>query len=246
MRFFMEFNDFNKLFCEAIEKNGLQAPEIDSVSRFHSFTEHLLDVNKTTNLTAIREIPDFIYKHLIDSLTVSAYVPQGATLLDLGCGPGFPSIPLAIARPDLTITALDSTAKKIAFVQNAAARLNLTNLTANSGRAEDKTLSKKLGKFDVVTGRAVARLNIFCELCLPYVRIGGKFVAMKGAKGSEELAEAANAIKTLGGSNAREHMIDLILADCTAEQRSIIEVEKASHSPASYPRAYASILKKPL
>ena len=242
----MEFSDFYKLFCDAAEKNKLQPLEADTIARFHSFTDHLLEVNKTTNLTAIRETTDFIYKNLIDSLTVSQYIPQGATLLDLGCGPGFPSIPLAIARPDLTITSLDSTTKKIAFVQDAAKRLGLSNLTAISGRAEDKALSKKLGKFDVVTGRAVARLNIFCELCLPYVKIGGKFIAMKGAKGGEELDEAQNAIKILGGSNAHDHATSLILADDSAEQRSIIVIKKASASPASYPRAYAAILKKPL
>lgn len=242
----MEFNDFQALFCAAIEKNGIKPLDTDTVARFHAFTEHLLEVNKTTNLTAIREIPDFIDKHLVDSLSVSEYIPQSAALLDLGCGPGFPSIPLALARPDLRITALDSTAKKIAFVQDAAKRLNLTNLNAVSGRAEDRALSKKIGKFDVVTGRAVARLNVFCELCMPYVKIGGKFVAMKGAKGDEELAEVQNAIKILGGGTATLHASSLILANGEAEQRTIIEVEKSSQSPATYPRAYAAILKKPL
>jgi len=242
----MELHDFQALFCTALDKNGLSQLDNGTVKRFHSFTEYLLEANKTTNLTAIREIPDFICKNLIDSLTVSSFIPQNATLLDLGCGPGFPSIPLAITRPDLTITALDSTAKKITFVQNAAKHLHLSNLTAISGRAEDKVLAKQLGKFDVVTGRAVARLNILSELCIPYVKIGGKFIAMKGAKGEEELEEAQNAIKTLGGAQILLHTPNLILLDGTSEQRTIIEIAKASQTPPSYPRAYAMISKKPL
>lgn len=242
----MEFCNFQTLFCCSLEKNGLPIPDLAVQERFHAFTEHLLKVNQTTNLTAIREIPDFIDKHLVDSLTVASYVPQNACILDLGCGPGFPSIPLAIVRPDLKITALDSTAKKIAFVQGAIDCLSLSNLTAIAGRAEDRALSVKIGKFDVVTGRAVARLNVFCELCLPYVKIGGKFIAMKGAKGEEELTEAQNAVKVLGGGEIATHRLSLILASGGIEQRSIIEIEKNKATPAGYPRAYAAILKKPL
>ncbi len=242
----MDFHDFQALFQTALEKNGIPPLDRDICAPLHTFTEHLLEVNKTTNLTAIREISDFVYKNLVDSLTVLPYISQGARVLDLGCGPGFPSVPLAIARPDLTIVALDSTAKKIAFVQSAIDRLQLSNLTAISGRAEDKALSDKLGKFDVVTGRAVARLNVFCELCLPYVKIGGKFVPMKGAKGAEELEEAKKAIKTLGGEHPTLHALVLNLPNGDCEQRTIMEIAKARQTPAIYPRAYAAILKKPL
>ena len=242
----MEFHEFQTIFQNALAKNAIEAPDLPKQEAFYRFMNHLLEVNRTTNLTAIRDEIDFIYKNLVDSLTVSAQIPQAATLLDLGCGPGFPSIPLAIARPDLTIAALDSTAKKIAFVQSTIDLLGLSNLKAHSGRAEDPVLAKKLGKFEVVTGRAVARLNVLCELCLPYVASGGKFIAMKGAKGDEELAEAKRAIKILGGSLLQINHVELTLHDESQEQRTLIEIAKTKPTPTGYPRAYATIMKKPL
>jgi len=180
----------------------------------------------------------------VDSLTVSSLIPEGARVLALGCGPGFPSIPLAIARPDLTIRALDSTDKKIRFLNESADLLELSNLKGYSGRAEDPKTRKELGQFDVVVSRAVARMNVLSELCIPYVFIGGKLIAMKGAKGDEELAEAQNAIKILGGA-AKNHALELITND-SSEARCLIEVFKVKETPSTYPRQYSAILKKPL
>ena len=242
----LEYTEFKALFLQALQLNDLPILEETTIQAFHRFNAHLLEVNQITNLTAIRNIEDVIIKHDIDSLFASSLIPTGAKVLDLGCGPGFPSIPLAIARPDLSITALDSTAKKIAFVNQSATLINLNNLKAVAGRAEDRTLAKQLGKFDVVVSRAVARLNILVELCLPYVKAGGSMIAMKAAKGEEEANEAAQAIQLLGGSPATIHQKQLITFSEFQEARCLIAVAKAKDTPTSYPRAYATILKKPL
>lgn len=240
----MNLQDFSRILLEYCEKNKISPLSEAQIETFWRFTEHLMTVNETTNLTAIRNIPDVITKHYVDSLTVSAMIPKGARVLDLGCGPGFPSIPLAIARPDLTICALDSTDKKIRFLNESAESLGLSNLKGYSGRAEDVKIRNLLKQFDVVVSRAVARMNVLSELCMPYVKIGCKLIAMKGAKGDEELAEAQNAIKTLGGT-AKNISFDLI-TDESAEARCLIEVFKTKETPGIYPRQYSAIVKKPL
>ena len=242
----MNFTTFSQIFTSAATKNNISTPSEAQMLQFYRFTEHLLEVNAHTNLTAIREPVGIVDKHYIDSLLVMDMIPQGARVLDLGCGPGFPSIPLAIMRPDLEIVALDSTSKKIDFVQKSAEILQLSNLNAVSGRAEDAKLKKELGKFDIVTSRAVARLNILCELCLPYLKIGGSLMALKGAKYGEELTEAANAIKILGGETLKIKQKDLVTKENQAETRGIIEIQLKKEPPSQYPRAYAAILKKPL
>lgn len=242
----MDFTTFSQIFASAAAKNGISEPNEAQIQRFYRFTEHLLEVNAHTNLTAIREPVGVIDKHYIDSLLALDLISEGARVLDLGCGPGFPSIPLAIMRPDLEITALDSTTKKIVFVQKSAEILQLSNLNAVSGRAEDKNLRKALGKYDVVISRAVARLNILCELCLPYLKTGGQLIALKGAKYEEELAEATTAIKVLGSEVVKIEQKNLITAESQTETRGIIVIQLKKEPPPQYPRAYAAILKKPL
>ncbi len=242
----MEYADFKARFGRAVAQNGIVGVTNDQIRQFYEFNSYLLEVNQTTNLTAIRDLGDVIYKHDVDSLLALSYIPERARVLDLGCGPGFPSIPLAIARPDLSIISLDSTAKKIAFVKSAVDRLGLDNLVAVSGRAEDASVIRSLGEFDVVISRAVARMNVLAELCVPYVRIGGFFIALKGAKGDEELAEARGALKRLGCAGVISDAKRLVLADETSESRCIAIAKKERPTPKGFPRSYAAILKKPL
>jgi 16S rRNA (guanine527-N7)-methyltransferase len=242
----MDFCEFEALFLQSMKQNGLEIPEAKVIEQFYAFDSFLHKTNSVTNLTAIRNTPEAISKHYVDSLLAARFLPQGARVLDIGCGPGFPSIPLAIYRPDLEIVALDSTAKKIAFVQDAAKLIGLANLSAVSGRAEDKTVMQMLRQFDVVVSRAVARMNVLCELCLPYVKIGGFLLAMKASKAEEETDEALNCIKTLGGSSPKLFQCGLTHLDGETDPRCLIQVEKKSPHPKGYPRAYAQILKKPL
>ena len=166
-------------------------------------------------------------------------------MLDVGCGGGFPTVPLAIARPDLQITALDSTAKKIDFVKNTAQQLHLHNIRPICARAEDKAMAKYKGTFDVGTSRAVAKLSVLVELILPYIKIGGSLIALKGAAGDEELRDAGKAIRILGGE-IRE-IRHILLSGCDkSENRTVIHIQKVVDTPPEFPRQYAAILKKPL
>lgn len=241
-----EFTAFSDRFCTIFEQNGLERFCSEAlIASFATFTETLCKVNAHTNLTAIREIPEIIAKHYADCLLAEPYFSQNATVLDVGCGGGFPCVPLAVTRPDLQITAIDSTAKKIAFVQAAASELRLSNLNPFCVRAEDPLMAKRKQSFAVGTSRAVAKLSILAELVLPHVKVGGALVALKGASGTSELQEAKKAIAVLGGEV--EACDDKALhLDEHSEVRTIIVIRKTADTPSQYPRQYSAILKKPL
>lgn len=235
-------DQFRKIFAQ----NGLERFCTEHlIASFGAFTELLCQVNSYTNLTAIRTIPEIIAKHYADCLLAEPFFPQDATVLDVGCGGGFPCVPLTITRPDLQITAIDSTAKKIAFVQAAAAAQRLSNLNPLCVRAEDPSMARYKQSFSVGTSRAVAKLSILAELILPYIKIGGILVALKGASGQAEVTEAESAIRTLGGETADVLETALKFGD-TSESRSIIVIQKVKETPQQHPRPYAAILKKPL
>lgn len=219
----------------------------DTSEKLYSLTCRMLEVNEHMNLTAITDIGSIILKHYVDSLTAAAYIPQNANVIDVGCGAGFPSLVLAIARPDLSVTALDSTAKRINYIQETADLINLKNICCIAARAEELACdSNHREKYDVACARAVARLNVLCELCIPYVKIGGSFVAMK-ANAEDELAEASAAITKLGGALESANRFSLI-SDNPGEDnpRCIIVVSKSRSTPTIYPRNNSQIKKKPL
>ena len=244
----MDFLSFKQIFIEIFQKNQLdEYVKDDIIEKFFNLTCLMLEKNSVMNITAIKEIEKIIPLHYADCLKVAPYIPQGAKVIDIGCGGGFPSLPLAIVRPDVTIVGVDSTAKKVAYVAETAKTLGLDNLSTISARAEELiTMPQMRESFDVVISRAVARLHILDELCLPFIKIGGKAIFMKGAAGNEELVEAESGIKKLGGDHIQIVEDDLWVTNDIKEVRVQILIEKASNTPAQYPRQFGQIKKKPL
>ena len=218
------------------------------IDKFFSLTEYMLAQNAVMNLTAITEPSEVILKHYADSLKVSEYIEGGKTVIDVGCGAGFPSLPLAIARADVNVTAIDSTDKRIVYVRECAKKLGLSNLTAVTARAEDAAAGEMRGKYDYATARAVARLNILAEYCIPLLKVGGVFLPMKAKSGAEEMIEAKNAFATLHAKVLFSK--EFFLADTKNEgepqTRLIAGIEKCAPTEKIYPRNNAQIKKKPL
>lgn len=247
----MNKEDFFKSYKEIFKLNNLSEFCDDGIiDKMYAMVEYMLEVNEHMNLTAITEPTEVIAKHLADSVTAAKHIPQGSRVCDVGCGGGFPSLPLAIARPDITVLGIDSTEKRINYVNESAKRLGSTNLTAIAGRAEDLSHTAELREsFDVCTARAVASLPILAELCIPFVKKGGIFVAMKGRFEDEESASAASACKKLGAEapNANNtHRFILHTPPTSNDERAIIVLKKIASTDAKYPRNYSQIKKKPL
>ncbi len=244
----MPFETFYTTLIDVFSKNDcLPTPTKEQAQKLYELTEIMLEVNKSMNLTAITEEKAVILKHYADSLTVSSLIPEGTSVADIGCGAGFPTLPLGIFRPDLKITAVDSTTKRIDYVNATAKKLGLDNVTAISARAEDLGNNAEFREsFDIVTARAVANLPVLTELCLPLVKIDGNFIAMKARLAEDELAAARNAIKMCGGVPEKELPIDLTADGESFEKRILISIKKASPTPKNYPRHYSKISKKPL
>ena len=233
-----------------LEQMFLKYPKIcdfddEKLSKFAILTDFLLSENEKYNLTAIRSFDQAIQKHIYDSITISPYIPENAEVVDIGSGAGFPTLPLAIARPDLKITAVDSTAKKVGFIRKAADLLELTNVDGVCGRAEELSAPGETLRemFDCCVARSVAELRVLAEFCLSFVKKGGIFLAMKSQSASHEINEAKNAVKTLGAAPEPEQMSLYRSGD---DDRTVWIFKKTDKTPDKYPRAYAQIKKKPL
>lgn len=240
--------EFLRTFSLASEKNRLFELTEGKEKQFLSLARMMIEFNAHTNITAITDLDGLIMSHFCDSLTIAEQIPADASVADIGCGGGFPTLPLAIVRPDAHSSAIDSTGKKLAFVIKAAKELGLENVRANCMRAEDGGKDGRFReKYDFVTARAVSAMPILCELCLPYLRVGGIFCAMKGPRADEELAEAGNAMKILGGTLREIKRITLLPAgEGDAVERTLLIVEKTAQTPEKYPRIYGKIKNKPL
>ncbi len=229
-----------KKACEKIEisLNDEQA------QKFENYYNLLIEWNEKFNLTRIVEPQEVALKHFADSLTVLKYcdIPKSASVIDVGTGAGFPGIPLKIYRPDIKLTLLDSLNKRVIFLNEVAKKNNLEIKTLHS-RAEDAGRKKdERSKYDTALSRAVARLNVLCEYCIPFLKIGGNFIAMKGPDLSEEVDEAKSAIKLLGGEiiSVNEFNLD------GAGKRTIVVIKKIKPTPNAYPRISGKIKSKPL
>ena len=237
---------FKSRLTKVFDKNGFSSMlNMERVEKFAELTEIMLEENEKYNLTAIKEPNKIILNHYADCAALAAVLPKGAKIADVGCGAGFPTLPVAILRPDLTILGIDSTSKRINYVNMAKDKLGLTNVTAIAARAEDIGKSELRESFDIVTARAVAAMRILCELSLPLVKVGGQMIAMKGKNAEFELSESKKAISLLGAKINATHMVRL--ADDDEEIiHPLIILDKKSKTPTAYPRPFAQISKKPL
>ena len=239
--------EFTSKLTKTFQANGLSSYlSMEINEKFYNLTVRMLEENEKYNLTAITDIDKIILNHYADCVAMAAKLKKGANIVDVGCGAGFPSLPLAIVRPDLKITAMDSTAKRVNYVSETASLLGLNNLTGVVMRAEDGGKNPEYReKFDYATARAVAEMRILTELCLPFVKVGGQMVAMKGKNAEFELSAAKKAIATLGGRNTLCENISLKGGEETLTHPLII-IDKKEKTPQNLPRPYAQISKKPL
>lgn len=227
---------------EAARKNDILLNE-EQVDRFFIYKELLKEWNKKINLTAIIDDEEIIIKHFIDSLTIEKYIEENASIIDVGTGAGFPGIPVKIVRDDIKLTLLDSLNKRILFLEEVLNKNNIENTVCVHGRAEDYGKdSKYREKYDIATARAVANMSTLLELCLPFVKVGGKFICMKG-NNVEEIEEAKKVLEILGGEI--EKIENFIIPDTDIE-RNIIIVKKVKETPKQYPRKAGTPAKQPI
>ena len=243
----IKIQDFNSKLTKVFSANGLSSYlSLERTEKFYELTVRMLTENEKYNLTAITDVDKIILNHYADCVALAARLKKNATVIDVGCGAGFPSLPLAIVRPDLKITAMDSTAKRVNYVAETAAMLGLDNLTAVTMRAEDGGKNPDFReKYDYATARAVAEMRVLSELALPFVKVGGQMVAMKGKNAEFELTSAKKAIATLGGRNTVVENITL-KGDGETLTHPFIIIDKKERTPSNLPRPFAQISKKPL
>ncbi len=223
-------------------KNSISPENAD---KFYKYYELLVEWNEKINLTAITQEDDVAVKHFLDSLNAAkGIVEDGMSVIDVGTGAGFPGLPVKIANPGISLTLVDSLNKRIGFLNEVISSLGLKDVETVHSRAEDLGINKDYReKYDVCVSRAVANLTTLCELCLPFVKVGGLFVSLKGPKAEEEAEEAKRAIELLGGRLTDIKSYDLSDTDLN---HNIVIIKKISHTPTKYPRKAPKPSKEPL
>lgn len=237
--------DFYDLMSKSAEDVGLELSK-EQYEQFIIYMKLLQEWNEKINLTAIVEDEEIIKKHFIDSMKAfkrDEFI-KANTLIDVGTGAGFPGLPIAIMNSKLSVTLLDSLNKRINFLNTVISELGLTNITTIHSRAEDGARNKDLReKFDIATSRAVANMSVLSEFCLPYVKVGGSFIALKGPAVDQEIKESMNAIKLLGGEFVNVCEVSI---EGTELRHNLVVVKKIKECSKTYPRKAGLITKNPL
>ena len=239
----MDFNTFKENISKYLKEINIMLDD-KQVEDFYNYMNFLIEENKKINLTAITSPDEIIIKHFIDSMIINKYIKENSNIIDIGTGAGFPGIPIKIYRKDINLVLLDSLNKRINFLKEVIKLLNLDNTLTIHNRVEDyakKTENRE--KFDIVTSRAVAKLNILLEYMLPLTKINGICICMKGANIEEELKTSKKALEILGGKVEKVENITIPFTDI---QRNIIIVKKIKNTPNKYPRNAGMPSKNPI
>ena len=235
----MEYKEFEKMFLVELEKNNIR--DAKNIEKFYEYMKLLLEWNEKINLTAIKDEKEFVIKHFVDSLTINQYIKPKIKLIDVGTGAGFPGLPLKLFHEELDCSLIDSVGKKINVLNDIISKLELKNVEAIHTRAEDFAKEHR-EKYDVAVSRAVANMNTLVEYLIPFVKVGGIVICMKGPKYDEELETARKAINVLGGTIEK---VESFFIDEELE-RNVIIIRKIKETPKQYPRGQGKPLKEPI
>lgn len=233
------------LFIQGIKKLGLEITSYQE-EQFFKYYEMLVETNKVMNLTAITELDEVIVKHFIDSLLITKSIDMNKieSLIDVGTGAGFPGIPIKIMFPHIKVTLLDSLNKRLKFLNSVIEELKLDKIETVHGRAEDLGHNKDYReKIDLCVSRAVANLSTLSEYCMPFIKIGGKFVSYKSSISSEEIYESGKAIEVLGGELISKETLEL---PCSDMERTMVVIKKIKPISKKYPRKAGVPSKEPI
>ena len=236
----MEYADFEKIFLENSDKMQI---EVKNIEKFYKYMQLLLEWNEKINLTTIVEPEQIIVKHFLDSLTIKKYIEDEKNIIDVGTGAGFPGMPLAIEKNN-NITLLDSLNKRINFLNDVKEKIGLENVVTVHSRAEDAAKDKKYREcFDYAVSRAVAPMNVLLEYLLPFVKVGGKVICMKGPNVKEEMDNSEKVAKILGGKIEKVEELEIPEIDM---KRTVVIVKKIEKTSSKYPRKAGTPSKEPL